>query len=78
MALREVELMRTLLIRSATTATTVATDLAMLMWNDGLQGAARRNAWVAVVDDSRRARDRAAAAASVAAAEAPEVVALAR
>ena len=58
--------MRTLLIRSATTAGTVATDLAMLMWSDGLQGTARRNAWVAMVEDSKRSRDRAAAHASVA------------
>ena len=69
--------MRTLLIRSATTATSVAADLAMLMWNDGLQGTARRNAWRAMVEDSKRARDRASAETSVAAAQPVEAMALA-
>lgn len=35
------------------------------MWPDGGQGAARRNAWSAMVEDSKRARERASAEAAV-------------
>ena len=41
-------------------------SLVMALWADGGQGTARRNAWVAMVADSKRARERADADASVA------------
>jgi len=37
----------------------------LLLWRDGGQRHARRNAWQAMVADSARARDRAEAAASL-------------
>jgi hypothetical protein len=37
----------------------------MAFWADGGQGTARRNAWVAMVADAKRARERADAAATV-------------
>jgi hypothetical protein len=40
-------------------------SLVMAFWADGGQGTARRNAWVAMVADSKRARERADADASV-------------
>ena len=40
-------------------------SLVMTFWADGGQGTARRNAWVAMVADSKRARERADADASV-------------
>jgi hypothetical protein len=39
------------------------------VWTDGGQGAARRNAWAAMVVDSQRARARAEAMASLQAAD---------
>ena len=38
----------------------------LVLWRDGGQRQARRNAWAAMVTDARRARDRAEAAAAVA------------
>ena len=40
-------------------------SLVMAFWADGGQGTARRNAWVAMVADAKRARERADADASV-------------
>lgn len=39
--------------------------LDLLLWRDGGQRQARRNAWAAMSDDNRRARDRAEAEAAV-------------
>ncbi|MDQ1686520.1 MAG: hypothetical protein QOC82_3257 [Frankiaceae bacterium] len=37
----------------------------LALWRDGGQRQARRNAWAAMVDDARRARERAEVAAAV-------------
>lgn len=39
----------------------------LVLWRDGGQRQARRNAWAAMVTDTRRARERVEAAAAVAA-----------
>jgi hypothetical protein len=44
----------------------IARNLIVAFWPDGGQGRARRNAWSAMVADTKRARDRATAEAVVA------------
>jgi hypothetical protein len=43
----------------------IVRNLIVALWPDGGQGRARRNAWTAMVADTKRARDRAAAEAVV-------------
>jgi hypothetical protein len=65
--------MRALIRRSAVLASSLTEDLVILLWADGLQGTARRNAWSGMVADSRRARDRADAETATEAASAQHV-----
>jgi len=55
--------------RQSTTVADVAGRLLGAVWQDGGQRRARRNAWAAMVADSRRARDRSEAQALIADAE---------
>jgi hypothetical protein len=50
----------------------------IVLWRDGGQRQARRNAWAAMVSDARRARDRAEAETAVARVTATATVTLAR
>jgi hypothetical protein len=52
--------------RSLTVAGGVAGNAVMLVWSNGGQSTARRNAWAAMVQDSRRTRDRVSAASTLA------------